>query len=155
MFLLKEVGRWVFGISHLTNGLATALHNAGRNLRRVDLTKVSKTCRSGSAVWQQIWTYTMHMCCMCTGCGVGRRAQEYPFTLVYLNMHCICLYAAYTIRLLAICDQSNGLATALHGQYGLDKIIALEGRMYSLWDLRSMVLALGWACLKNNGNWMV
>ena len=34
--------------------------------------------------------------------------------------------------LLAIYDQSNGLATALHGQCGcgLDKIIALEGTMY-------------------------
>ena len=38
--------------------------------------------------------------------------------------------------LLAIWDQNNGLATALHGQCGLDKIIALEVRMYSLWDLR-------------------
>ena len=33
MFLVKEVGAWVFGISHLTNGLATGLHNASRNLR--------------------------------------------------------------------------------------------------------------------------
>ena len=32
--------------------------------------------------------------------------------------------------LLAIYDQSNGLATALHGQCGLDKIIALAGTMY-------------------------
>ena len=45
--------------------------------------------------------------------------------------------------LLAIWDQSNGLATALHTQCGMDKIVALEARRYSSGGLRSMDLAPG------------
>ena len=67
------------------------------------------------------------------------------------------IYATFCMQydLLAICDQSNGLDTALHGQCGLDKIIALEGTMYFLWDLRSWALALGFLWRSLESAWKI
>ena len=53
--------------------------------------------------------------------------------------------------LLAIYDQSNGLATALHGQCGLDKIIALAGTMYfcGILGLWLWLYILSWSSLES------
>ena len=55
----------------------------------VELTKVSKTCRSGSAVTANL---NLHMYCLCAVCCVGSGTQEYISTLVYWNMQRICIY---------------------------------------------------------------